>query len=235
MRKYKESLADFDESIKLGLNDGRVYLNRGVALDGLGRHAEAIKDYGTSIKLEPGNATAYFNRGESFAREGQDDAAIADYSRAVGIEPQFASAYWNRATLFLKKHNYAAAISDYSLVEKLEPENGHVYGCLAALYATCPEANFRNGAVAIEYATKANKLGDMPQHLTLAALAAANAESGHFDQAVEWQTKSIQSAPESDRMALKVRLNLYKWGKPFHGDFFDLGTQPSESQHSEKK
>ena len=49
----------------------------------------------------------------------------------------------------------------------------------------------------------------------MAALAAAHAELGEFDKAVEWQTKAIESAPKSQKDQYEQRLKLYQDKKPY--------------------
>ena len=51
---------------------------------------------------------------------------------------------------------------------------------------------------------------------SLAALAAAQAEVGDFEQAVKWQTKAIELVKdENDKRLAKARLQLYESGQPF--------------------
>ena len=49
----------------------------------------------------------------------------------------------------------------------------------------------------------------------MAALAAAYAELGQFDKAIEWQTKASDSAPAELKGAYRDRLKLYQDQKPY--------------------
>jgi serine/threonine-protein kinase len=50
----------------------------------------------------------------------------------------------------------------------------------------------------------------------LAALAAANAETDHFEEAVKWQTKAIELIKdEKTKKEARQRLELYQAGKPY--------------------
>lgn len=49
----------------------------------------------------------------------------------------------------------------------------------------------------------------------MAALAAAHAELGQFDKAIEWQTKASDSAPVELKDAYRDRLKLYQDQKPY--------------------
>jgi tetratricopeptide (TPR) repeat protein len=49
----------------------------------------------------------------------------------------------------------------------------------------------------------------------LDTLAAAYAEAGDFDKAVQWQEKAIELAPEEAKNHYRSRLDLYKSGRPY--------------------
>jgi len=90
---------------------------------------------------------------------------------------------------------------------------------LARLQATYPTAAFRNGAKAVENATKAYELTDWKNADYVDTLAASYAEAGDFDSAVEWQKKAIDLLTEDisaeSRSNYESRLNLYQSGKPY--------------------
>jgi len=46
-------------------------------------------------------------------------------------------------------------------------------------------------------------------------LAAAYAESGNFDEAVRWQEKAVELAPDDRKDHYRINLKLYKSGMPF--------------------
>ncbi|MCY2988082.1 MAG: tetratricopeptide repeat protein, partial [Planctomycetota bacterium] len=89
------------------------------------------------------------------------------------------------------------------------------YFNLAWIQATCPNARYRDGKNAIVNAGKANQLNGGKDLAYIFTLAAAYAEDGRFDRALEWQTKAIELAPENHKERLRSRLELYKLGKPY--------------------
>jgi tetratricopeptide (TPR) repeat protein len=64
-------------------------------------------------------------------------------------------------------------------------------------------------------AKQAHELDSGKNWYYIDTLAAAYAEDGKFDNAVEWQTKAIELTPEEDKEELRSRLELYKQGKPY--------------------
>jgi serine/threonine protein kinase/Tol biopolymer transport system component/Flp pilus assembly protein TadD len=90
---------------------------------------------------------------------------------------------------------------------------------LARLQATYPAAEFRDGAKAVENATKACELTDWKNADYVDTLAASYAEAGDFDLAVKCQKKAIdlltEDASAESRSNYESRLNLYQSGKPY--------------------
>jgi tetratricopeptide (TPR) repeat protein len=89
------------------------------------------------------------------------------------------------------------------------------YNGAAWILATHPAAELRNGARAVELATKACELTKWKDASYLDTLAAAYAERGQFDKAVEWQEKAVSLALEADKGGYQARLALYKSGQAY--------------------
>jgi tetratricopeptide (TPR) repeat protein len=114
------------------------------------------------------------------------------------------------------KGNYDKAISNYDAAIRLDPEKYvDAYNNLAWIFATCSDKQYRDGKRAVDCATKACELTDWKENVWFDTLAAAYAEAGDFDKAVEWQQKAIDLADERSKDKLRSRLDLYKAGKPY--------------------
>jgi len=117
--------------------------------------------------------------------------------------------------------NYNATIRYYSgmknsdllkfdLITKLaENLNGR-----ALLRAACPDAKFRDGALAIADATKACERAKWKNANYLATLAAAHAEAGDFAKAIHWQNKALDLSTNSEKTRRTVVLKGYHAKKP---------------------
>jgi tetratricopeptide (TPR) repeat protein len=102
---------------------------------------------------------------------------------------------------------------------RLDPRVGPAYNNLAWIFGTCPNAAFRNGPKAVEYAKQACELTAWKEASFLDTLAAAYAESGNFEEAIKWQEKVIDLTNDEEAKAgLRTRLALYKEGKPFRDE-----------------
>jgi tetratricopeptide (TPR) repeat protein len=111
------------------------------------------------------------------------------------------------------KKQYAKALADFNEVVRLDPKGSYGHMALAWFLATCPEAKYRDAKRAVESAQIACKVSKGPEEF--ATLAAAFAETGDFEQAVEWQTKAIDLATGEEKSEFAKRLDLYKNRRPY--------------------
>jgi hypothetical protein len=84
------------------------------------------------------------------------------------------------------------------------------------IWATCPDARYRDGKKAVESATRACELSGWKAAYTIDSLAAAHAELGDFDEAMKWQAKvNALYTDAEDRAKGQERLRLYREKKPY--------------------
>ncbi len=215
-RQYDKALEDYNTMI---LNDPAfdwAYHVRGWIYYRKKDYDKALADYETAIKLVPTETVFYRDRGNIALVRKQYDKALADYSKAIEQDPKYAVPWLQRGKTWVAKKEYAKALADYEKAVQLASKDrfAYVYYTPLALFrAGCPDAKFRDGKKALEAAQKAYDLTKGPTEL--AALAAAHAELGEFDKAVEWQTKALASAPAEAKAQYRDRLKLYQDRKPY--------------------
>lgn len=73
-----------------------IYMNRGLALQGMKRHDCALANFNKVIALVPDYAGVYNNRGISFHALGRHDEALASYDKAIALKPDDSGAYTNQ-------------------------------------------------------------------------------------------------------------------------------------------
>jgi serine/threonine-protein kinase len=105
-------------------------------------------------------------------------------------------------------------MSDFRSVVRLAPNEPAGYRELAWLWATCPEAEFRHGERALQYATRACEQTEWQDADSLDALACAHAECGHFDEASEWAEKALALAAVSHPELLREHLAAFRAKQP---------------------
>ena len=116
--QYQRAIEDYNEAIRLKLNDSRVYNNRGVAYAKLGQYQQAIEDFNEARRLEAdshydGRAIEDFNK--AVALNYTDPQKAIEYlNNAIKLQPNYAGAYHLRGNNYFTLKQYQRAIEDYN-------------------------------------------------------------------------------------------------------------------------
>lgn len=225
-------LRDLNTTIELYPKAASYYSYRGKVLQERGELDAALVDFEKAIELLPTMTEYYDARAAILRKKGDDRAAKETYKKLVELRTKYIEAnpenptgYNDRGYALRAKHDFAAALQNYSQAIELNPSFAMAYNNRAWLRATCPAAEFRDGQQAIADATKACELTNWRNSGFLDALAAAYAEVGDFDKAVEWETKALDLfaegqttstlIPRLERSVAESRLKLYRERQPF--------------------
>ena len=222
--EFDSAIREFNEAIRLDPSNAGWYSLRGNALAEKKAYDAAIADHNHAIRLDSKLAVAYLGRGFAWSRKHEFDKSIADYNEAIRIDPGNPVAHYNRGVAHGKKKDFERAIVDYSETIRLDPKHSLAYNSRAWLWATCPDARFRDGKRAVESATNACELSEWKNAFDVDTLAAAYAEAGEFDAAMKWQTKAnaLYTTPENRKRG-EARLKLYQEKKPYREDAAPTG------------
>jgi cytochrome c-type biogenesis protein CcmH/NrfG len=216
---WSDDVSLWEDCVNKSPNKSRQHYNLGVVLARNGNFDDAIEHYLKALKINPDYSEAYYNLGNALARKGDDKAAIYNYHKALQINPDYFEVYYNMGQILLKQGEITKAIKNYQEVLKINRKMTHALYNLSWIYATSIDKNYRNGIKAVELAEKLCILTDYQQPLAMDALAAAYAETGNFDMAVETSQKALELAlqlgPEELAIGLKNRLKLYQIGQPY--------------------
>ena len=187
-----------------------------------GKFLELRKEYpGIDRLVEPMRAAA-FARGLSSRPGNSEMVAVARelfdslpgyLKQKTGfeiVEHIYSSGSKDLELLAFADKLFAALSSEWQL-ELAGPLNSRAWN-----YATSAEASERNAAEAVRLATLVCEITESKNRLYVATLAAAHAEAGDFDKAVEWQTKAVELVEEEEKADYRSRLKLYKSGNPYH-------------------
>ncbi|BAU44811.1 Maltodextrin phosphorylase [Leptolyngbya sp. O-77] len=87
--RYAEALPYLDEVVEAESNDAQIWLNRGLALAGLGRREPAIESFDRAIALQPDLTEAWIGKGETLVLLGREDDARAAFNKVVELRPTF--------------------------------------------------------------------------------------------------------------------------------------------------
>jgi tetratricopeptide (TPR) repeat protein len=214
--QYDKALEDYDVVIRDDPTFDWAYHVRGWIFYRRKDYTRALADYETAIKLVPTESVFYRDRGNVALAQKEYDKALADYDRSIELDPSYVVPWHLRGVTWQAKKEYARALADYEKAAQLagkEPYAATYHTAVALLRAGCPDDKVRDGARALEAARKAHALAQGPAEL--AALAAAHAELGQFDDAVEWQEKAVAAAPTGAKEPYRERLKKYQDRKPY--------------------
>lgn len=213
-RDVDKAIADCTDAIRLDPQEVMYLANRGIFWNMKGEHEKALADAEAALHLNPRFVTAHIVRGNALVRQYDYAKAVAEFDEALRINPREAAAYGLRARVLAGNGDYDRASHDFDQALSLDPKDKNVCNEIARFYATCPDDEHRNGPKAVEYARRACELSSWRWASSISVLAAAYAEQGDFEQAIEWQDKATDMVTGKRRDEFRVRLRLYKSHKP---------------------
>ena len=143
------------------------------------------------MRLNPDSSAWKNNRGEVLIKRKEYDKAIAEFSDLLNQNPNYFFALYNRSEAYVRSRQFDKALTDIKAAMANEGRVPGLHMNLARCLATAPDAKLRDGKKAVEAAKKAVDMIKYRDGRDLDTLAAAYAEAGEFDKAVETQQKAI--------------------------------------------
>lgn len=180
----------------------------------------ALKDGEEAVRLSPTSAAWKNNRGECHLKRKDYEKAIEEFDALLDSNPGYFYALYNRSECYVRTRRFDKALKDIEAALQNEAKVPGLHMNLARVLATAPDAKLRDGKRGLEEAKKAVDMIKYRDGRFLDTLAAAYAETGQFDKAVETQQKAIDD-PEfmkDEGDAARKRLELYRKKKPFRDE-----------------
>ena len=229
-------MADYSQVLKIDPKDYSARFNRVLVYEYLREYDKAIADYTRVIEGDTDFsnnvdskdqclAMTHHYRGRAYQWYKHDNAkAVADFTAALRLDPKIEMVHYRRGRAYNALKEYAKAAADFTVALEHDPDYPNLLCACAWQLATCPDPKFRDGKKALELARKGNEKFEWQVADQVEALAAANAETGQFEEAVKWQKKAIElfaakaNAHLEDDKAMRQRLGLYEAQKPYRAE-----------------
>ena len=215
------ALNDLNHIVRLRPDLARARLLRSIVFAQQGRHDDAIRDLQRAIRTVqnvPENAKLrrewQFQLASYYVDAKRPSKAIGVYTEILESDPEYWMAYRSRGDAFLSVGKHKEAISDYEAVLQLQPTDEGTLNNLSWVLATSPDDAVRQSDRAIELAKKACEVSEYKAAHIISTLAAAFAEAGDFQSAIEWSTKAVEMDKNLEEQ-LRAELESYKQNKPW--------------------
>ena len=202
-----EAIANFTKAVELEPANAEAEDNLGHALMAKGSVDEAIPHFQKALDLGPETAESHTNLGIALAKKGQLADAVPHFDRALALSPDSVDAryYLGKALVMTGRGEEGLAYWKQALTR--DPDNLQVLNDTAWVLATSSDAALRDGNAALPLAELAVELTSQQQPAILGTLAAAYAETGRFDKAIELEQRATQLATQQGNATLAQSLN----------------------------
>lgn len=175
-----------------------------------GEAALALPDIALLAAHAPENASFQLSLAGVQSALGDDDDALKSYSRALALDlaPEAArEAHLGRAAIL---DGVGIARADFDAARAIAPPNADALLQSAWFLATTSDPSQRDGELAVELATEACGMPVTRDWICAHTLAAAYAEAGNLEGAIDRQQRALRTAPDDVVAALHERLTLYR-------------------------
>lgn len=214
-REYRSALADAEAESGLGAPaQARIHRAYGAFHQRGGRFEAAVEQYRQALELDRNLVGARRDLAAVLGHLQRFSEAASEYEQVTATVPEDEPARWGEALALILDHRPGEAVR--TLEEGVATVSADVAlrSLLARLLAAAPDDGLRRGSRALELARSVYDDRPLPVHAETVAM--AYAETGDFEEAVEWQRRvvaQLDPGPAAERA--RERLELYQSGAPF--------------------
>jgi len=218
--EFDEALAEYRRAIEIRPDEADSHNNYGSALRQLKQFDQAETEYKRALSLRPQYLDARLNLGSLLLQRGRTAEAITNLETAKRLQPNDAATRVTLALALMKNGQGSQAAAEFNSALQLAPDKVNALTSFAWLLATAADDSARDGQRAVLLAERANALAGNNDPTILHTLAAAYAEAGRFDEALQTARRAMKLASQVDNNAvynaIRDELPLYELGLPYH-------------------
>jgi len=210
------AIQQYHEAIRLRPKFALAYRELAAVLTQKGAYDDALPHFIEAVTCDPQQFDAHWGLAELALMTGKHELAVTHYALAVKIDPRHVGVRRGHVVALTTAGRHADALDCLEKSREVLPRSVALAHAAARLWATCPVDELRDGPKALELAQAVFRTRQCIEHAE--TLAMAFAETGNYDQARQWQNKTIEMATTQNRgdamPRLKKNLALYENGKP---------------------
>ena len=206
--------------------EAMLHQDLGTVLFRKGQVADAVDQLEQALTINSDLAGAHYWLAQALSSQDSNDQAIKHFQQALRLQSVFPEATKPLGRLTLAESRrladagqFAQAIDLLTDVRKMLSRDLDLTNALARYLATCPDSRLRQGRMAVRLANQTVTATGRNNPEFLDTLAAAYAEVGDFDKAIEAASDARNSANSLGlrdlTMEIAVRIDLYKTGRPY--------------------
>ena len=215
---FEGAAADLENAIRLRPPRAIDYVTLGGAYAGAGKSDAAKECFQTAVTIDSSCAAAHYCLGVEYLKGGNFGGAVTSLEKAVELDSSNAAAHAYLAGAYSSLGQPAPAIKEYRAALALDPKLSDAENNLAWILATSRGAGLRDGTEAVKLARSACEQTSWNQTIMVGTLAAAYAEAGDFEKAVQISQKACDLASQRGETNLlqhnQVLLDRYKRHQP---------------------
>lgn len=212
--RYEDAVAVFDEALRLDPSNAENWRNRAESRWQIGRLLEAEDDLTKAIALDRAYDEARAVRGCVRTGLQKWPEALEDLTSGVPHDEFAWYCAHCRGYCHENLEQWREAYEAYVESHRLNEAEYTPMHMVARLQAACPEAALRNGEKAVENARRVCVQTNWEVWETISVLAAAYAELGDFESAIQHAEMALDLAPEEEKERVVVRIEQFKRGFP---------------------
>jgi tetratricopeptide (TPR) repeat protein len=204
--RLDEAIPHFEKAVALDPSNRDAHANLGGAYAARQRFDQAIPHYEKALELSPDSAELHTQLGFALANRNRVAEAITHFERALQISPGLVEAHYYVGAAMMMNGQTAQALAHWRQALRQAPDYLPALNDTAWTEATCADTALRNGAEAVTLAEHAVELTSGREPALLGTLAAAYAEAGRFDKAVDTEERAANLATQEGNAPLAASL-----------------------------
>jgi len=191
-----------------------------------GEPARAIGELELAVRYEPTYVQARLLLANMLLRRGRFDLAREQFVAVIGVDPRIAEARLGDAVSLAGLERFKDARDRLVEGRRLHPDHVEFVVLLSRLYAAAPDAQVRDGNLAVTLATELTARQDSA--VARETLAMALAEAGRYEEAVTTERDAIANAERAGQRELASQmtpnLRLFERRQPSRTPWVEIPT-----------